>query len=91
MVLSMAMGHRRRRILGGHLIGELELVGMTIYTPKELSALLRVGRGTAYKIMKRYGFRVGEATRSPLRISEQGVEAYVKDSLQSPISSGAPA
>ena len=56
---------------------------MTVYTPKQLQELLSVGRYTAYTIMKRYGFRIGESKRSPLRITEQGVEAYVKDSLQS--------
>lgn len=81
MVISLALGRGVHRILGGHVLSQLELVGMTIYTPKQLQELLSVGRGTAYVIMKRYGFRIGESERSPLRISEQGVEQYVKDSL----------
>ena len=51
---------------------------MTIYTPQQLQKHLSVGRDTAYRIMKEYGFRIGDSARSPLRITEKGVESYVK-------------
>ena len=49
---------------------------MNVYTPRQLQELLNIGRPTAYKIMREYGFRTGYTDTSPLRITEEGVKKW---------------
>lgn len=51
---------------------------MKVYDQQELSELLGVGILKAYEIMRNYGFRIGYTNRSPLRITEEGVRAWVE-------------
>lgn len=47
---------------------------MTVYNREELQALLGIGKQTAYRLMKEYGFRIGYSPKSPLRITEEQVK-----------------
>lgn len=75
------MGGGCRGILGGDRSGKLGVVVMTVYTPKQLQALLGIGRDAAYRIMKEYGFRTGYTYKSPLRITEEGVREWAKSQM----------
>lgn len=72
----MEMDGGNRGLLGGDRPGKLGVVVMTVYTPRQLQALLGIGRDAAYRIMKEYGFRTGYTYKSPLRITEEGVKAW---------------
>lgn len=75
------MGDSVRGVLGGDCLGKLGVVAMTVYTPKQLQALLGIGRDAAYRIMKEYGFRTGYTYKSPLRITEEGVREWAKSQM----------
>ena len=72
------MGNSDGSLLGRYILGELELVGVTIYTTQQLQELLNVGENTARSIMQEYGFRIGNKPRSPLRITEEGVREWAE-------------
>ena len=52
---------------------------MKIYTPRQLQKLLNIGRPTAYKIMREYGFQIGYTKLSPYRITEEQLAKYAED------------
>lgn len=66
---------RNRGLLGSNLSRK---PCMKVYDQRELSELLGVGILKAYEIMRNYGFRIGYTDRSPLRITEEGVRAWVE-------------
>lgn len=51
---------------------------MKVYDREQLKRLLGIGNEAAYRILREYGFRIGGAAKSPLRITETGVSAYVQ-------------
>lgn len=73
MALSVALGGGIRRILGrdlrhGH--------RMKVYDRAGLQQLLGIGRDRAYRIMRDYGFRVGDRA---VRISEPQIKQYIRE------------
>lgn len=46
---------------------------MKVYDRQGLQTLMGIGKDTAYRIMKEYGFRIGYSPKSPLRITEEQV------------------
>lgn len=73
MALSVALGGGIRRILGrdlrhGH--------RMKVYDRAGLQQLLGIGRDRAYRIMRDYGFRVGDRA---VRISEPQIKQYIRN------------
>lgn len=72
----MAFSSGDCHILGGYSACQLELVVVKIYTCATLMQLLGIGRDRAYRIMRGYGFRVGDRA---LRISEPQVAKYIKE------------
>ena len=50
---------------------------MKVYDREGLKTLLGIGNTAAYRILREFGFRTGSAAKSPLRITEKGVSAYV--------------
>ena len=52
---------------------------MKVYDRQGLQALMGIGKDTAYRIMKEYGFRTGYTDKSPLRITEDGVRKWAKE------------
>ena len=72
------MGSSDSGLLGSHLPCELELVGVTVYTSKQLCELLNISDNTARSIMQEYGFRTGNKPKSPLRITEEGVREWAE-------------
>ena len=71
------MGTCHGSVLGSNSPCKLELVGMRVYDRQGLQELLSVGSNTAYRILQEYGFRIGYSDKSPLRITEEGVKAWV--------------
>lgn len=53
---------------------------MKIYDCRQLQRELGIGRDAAYKIIKAYGFLIGEKTR---RISEEQLRRMTKDAERS--------
>ena len=49
---------------------------MKVYDRQGLQTLMGIGKDTAYRIMKEYGFRVGV---NRYRISERQVERFIKE------------
>lgn len=47
---------------------------MKVYDRQGLQTLMGIGKDTAYRIMKQYGFRIGYSPKSPLRITEEQVK-----------------
>ena len=47
---------------------------MKVYDRQGLQTLMGIGKDTAYRIMKQYGFRTGYTDKSPLRITEEQVK-----------------
>ena len=70
------LGNSDGCFLGRHPVSELELVGVTVYTSKQLCELLNISDNTARSIMQEYGFRTGNKPKSPLRITEEGVREW---------------
>lgn len=73
MALSVALGGSIRRVLGrdlrhGH--------RMKVYDRAGLQQLLGIGRDCAYRIMRDYGFRVGDRA---VRISEPQIKQYIRE------------
>lgn len=69
----MALGGGIRRVLGGHL---LDGHRMKVYDRAGLQQLLGIGRDRAYRIMRDYGFRVGDRA---VRISEPQIKQYIRE------------
>ena len=53
---------------------------MKIYDAQQLMKQLGIGRDAAYKILRKYGFVVGERSR---RISEEQLRRMTKDAKRS--------
>lgn len=51
---------------------------MKVYDRQGLQTLMGIGKDTAYRIMKQYGFRTGYTDKSPLRITEDGLKEYIR-------------
>ena len=51
---------------------------MKVYDKNGLMELLNVKSSTAFRIVREYGFRTGYKPKSPLRITEEGVRAWVE-------------
>lgn len=51
---------------------------MKVYDRQGLQTLMGIGKDTAYRIMKEYGFRTGYTDKSPLRITEDGLKEYIR-------------
>lgn len=75
MGIRVALGGSHHRVLGNHLHCQ---PGMRIYDREQLKRLLGIGNTAAYRILREYGFRIGSAGKSPLRITEEGVNKYVR-------------
>lgn len=73
------LGSSDSGLLGRHLVGELELMGVIVYTSKQLCELLNISDNTARSIMQEYGFRTGNKPKSPLRITEEQLTKYAED------------
>lgn len=52
---------------------------MKVYDRQGLQTLRGIGKDTAYRIMKQYGFRTGYTDKSPLRITEDQLTKYAED------------
>lgn len=73
MGIHLALGGSIRRILGGDLRHGHR---MKIYDRAGLQQLLGIGRDRAYRIMRDYGFRVGDRA---VRISEPQIKQYIRE------------
>ena len=67
------MGGSIRRILGRDLYHGHH---MKVYDREGLQHLLGIGRDRAYRIMRDYGFRVGDRA---VRISEPQIKQYIRE------------
>ncbi len=52
---------------------------MKVYDVKSLEQELGIGREAAYRILRDYGFRTGYTNKSPLRITERGLERFIEE------------
>lgn len=77
MGLRVALVRSVRGVLGRDLHRELGM-SMKVYDREQLKRLLGIGNTAAYRILREYGFRIGSAGKSPLRITEEGVNEYVR-------------
>lgn len=51
---------------------------MKVYDRQGLQTLMGIGKDTAYRIMKEYGFRTGYTDKSPLRITETQLAVWAE-------------
>ena len=75
---AQAVDGNRGGVLRAYALGELGVVEMKVYDRQGLQALMGIGKDTAYRIMKEYGFRTGYTDKSPLRITEDGLKEYIR-------------
>jgi hypothetical protein len=52
---------------------------MKVFDKNGLRELLGIGDSAAYNILRRYGFRIGYAEHSPMRITEDGIQKWIAD------------
>lgn len=76
MGLLMALGSSICRVLGNYFTSQLELVAVKVYDCAALQQLLGIGRDRAYRILRGYGFRVGDRA---LRISGPQLQEYIRE------------